>query len=108
MVREELEHFLNDILEESNRLRLHVENVMAHSPGGADLHCSSISQLRIGGDGGLHVAGHTNLRDHCDSELPRVEDDPPHVSQRIEPAVRLVVENEPASSVFPEGQRAHL
>jgi len=61
----ELQHLGQDCLHEGDRGLLHVQDLFARSPVGQDLNrLVAGSQLRVGGDGGLHVPGHVDLGHH--------------------------------------------
>ena len=85
---EQVDHFVEDVLEEFERRFVGIEEPVVHAPVGRDRGGATRAELRVARDRRLRVAGHLDLGDDRHEARRRVRNDIAHLGLRVEAAVR--------------------
>lgn len=96
---EDIHHLVEHVRAELDGGVIDVQHVPGNAPAGAHLDrllaavvSVTVAKLGVGGNRGLHMAGHVNLRHHRHVPLRSVGDDLRQVGDRVAAAVRGPVE----------------
>ncbi len=85
---EQVDHFVEDVLEEYERRFVGIEEPVVHAPVGRDRGGAARAEPRVARDRRLRVAGHLDLGDDRHEARRRVRNEFAHLGLRVEAAVR--------------------